>query len=79
MAIARCVNCGRPVGRLGNTYSNVLHYAMNHPNSGVVCGKNDCENAPVIWLLEREEEAYQRGQRVFLLTGGNRMAKFRVQ
>ena len=52
---------------------------MNHPNSDVICGKEDCGNAPLIWLLEQEEVEYGQGQRVFQLTGGNRMVKLRVQ
>ena len=79
MALARCENCGQPRGRGENVYSNTLHLPMNHPNSGVVCGKPDCQNAAMIWLLEQEEREYEGGQRIFEITGAYRMAKFRVQ
>jgi hypothetical protein len=79
MAIARCNDCGQPDGRGGNTYSNIPHHPMNDPNSGVICGKEDCGNPPLIWQLEQEEVEYRQGQRVFRLTGGNRMVKLRVQ
>jgi hypothetical protein len=79
MALARCENCGQPRGRGENAYSNTPRHPVNHPNSGVVCGKPGCQNAAIIWLLEQEEQEYGRGQRIFEITGAYRMAKFRVQ
>jgi hypothetical protein len=51
---------------------------VGHPSSGIVCGRQNCENNAVIWLKADEGQAYQRGQRVFVLANTN-AAKVRLQ
>jgi hypothetical protein len=66
MALARCEKCGRPTKNVSPPpYSAQPYPPVNHPDSGVVCGLIDCENAALIWLKPDEEKAYRRGQRVF--------------
>jgi hypothetical protein len=79
MAIARCENCGKPMGSNVKPpgYSNQAYPPVGHPDSGVVCGKPGCENAALIWLKIDEEQAYQRGERVFAIH--TRTAKVRVK
>jgi hypothetical protein len=53
IAIARCDSHGKPkhnVKAPGD--SDVPHLPVGYPNSGVVCGKRDYENAAVVWLKE---------------------------
>jgi hypothetical protein len=76
MAIARCERHGPPKGRRGNVYV-ASYQPVSHPDSGVVCGKGDCEHAALVWLLAQEETRYKNGQRVFQLP--NAGGKLRVQ
>jgi hypothetical protein len=67
MALARCEErCGKPEGCGKNVYV-ATRQPISHPNSGVVCGTGDCENAAVVWLVAEEEAGYKNGQRVFRL------------
>lgn len=77
MAIARCEMHGKPQNPKVGAYSITPHPPVGHPNSGVVCGKKDCENAGLVWLKTPEESEYQKGQRVFEIH--TRTAKVRVQ
>jgi len=58
-------------------YSNRPFLPAGHPSSGVVCGKPHSENDALIWLKIDEEQAYQRGQRVFEIS--TQTAKIREQ
>lgn len=78
MALARCDRCGQPQGRGGNVYVQ-SHPPVGHPDSGVVCGREGCENPAMLWLLEDEQRAYTGGQRVFELTQRTNAVKIRVQ
>jgi hypothetical protein len=64
MALARCKGCGPPKGRKGNTYVS-SHLPQSSPNSGVVCGYSVCNDEALVWLTEKEEKQYQKGERVF--------------
>jgi hypothetical protein len=64
MALARCENCGRPMGRT-KIYTSVPRYPASYPESSVVCGKKDCSKPALIWLTEQEQKAYAGGERVF--------------
>ena len=77
MAIARCEMHGKPKNPKVGAYSGTAHLPVGHPNSGVVCGKRDCENPGLVWLKMHEENEYQKGQRVFEIH--TRTAKVRVQ
>ena len=75
MAIARCERCDKPEGRDGGYVAS--HLPVGHPESGVVCGKAECENTAIMWLKEPEEKLYKKGKRVFEIH--TRTAKVRVQ
>ncbi|HEY2359484.1 MAG TPA: hypothetical protein VGK36_00100 [Candidatus Angelobacter sp.] len=78
MAIARCEQHGKPRNNVKPPgYSNVAHLPVGHPNSGVICGKKECENPAQVWLKEDEEAEYKQGQRIFEIH--TRTAKVKVQ
>jgi hypothetical protein len=78
MAIARCEKCGKPSANVKPPgYAEMPFLPVNHPNSGVVCGKAGCENAGLVWLKKDEERQYLQGQRVFGIH--TLTAKVRVQ
>jgi hypothetical protein len=76
IALARCENCGRPNGKKGKVYSEKSYLPLGYPLSGVICGSTGCMNSSAVWLLDWEEAEYQKGQRVFKLTGRVQHAKF---
>ncbi len=65
MALVRCENCGNPRGRTRTYVRYVL--PLGHPNSGLVCGTEDCQRPGFIWLESDEARAYERGERIFRL------------
>lgn len=77
MAIARCESHGKPKTPKIGAYSDTPHLPVGHPNSGVVCGKRDCDKPGIVWLKTPEEADYEKGQRVFEIH--TRTAKVRVQ
>lgn len=77
MALARCEKCGRPEARSGSSYSQAPYRPLNHPQSGIVCGTEGCENPGLIWLKVDEVRSYQTGQRIFDMP--TQAAKVRVQ
>lgn len=79
MALARCEKCGTPAGKKDNVYSGKARLPIGHPQSGVICGTPGCNEPALIWLLDSEQTQYQKGIRIFELTGGVRHAKFAVQ
>ena len=79
MALAQCTNHGYPSGKGANQYTQTPHFPVGYPSSGLICGRADCQNPGTVFLTQIEETAYDRGERVFPLTGGHGGAKFRVQ
>ena len=80
MAIVRCHSCGCPDGRGRNVYSGKPHLPLGHPKSGLICGSKGCMNPGIVWLLDWEEEEYQRKlKRIFELTGRIQHAKLVVR
>jgi len=78
MAIVRCEVCGKPIMHVRPPgYSSKPHPPVGHPDSGVVCGKADCENPGLVWLKLDEESEYVEGHRVFGIH--TKTAKVRVQ
>jgi len=79
MALARCKVCGCPSGKGGNTYSERPRLPVGFPDSGVVCGTQDCLNPEGIYLTQGENAEYENGIRVFEITAGHRATKFKIQ
>ena len=75
VAIARCEQCGRPIGR---TYEYVAARRPIGQSSAVICGVRDCENPALIWLTAAEQQEYENGERIFPLTSFNAV-KLRVE
>lgn len=75
MAIVRCEDCGRPIGRTRRYICSVE--PLNFPDSAVICGKKDCENTGLVWLEAQERRDYQEGKRIFHLN--TRTTKVRVK
>jgi hypothetical protein len=78
MAIVKCELCGKPtISVKPPGYSKAPHFPVGHPESGVICGKDDCENPGLVWLKLDEESSYRNGQRVFGIH--TKTAKVKVQ
>jgi hypothetical protein len=58
-------------------YSKMPHLPVSHPESGLICGKDECENPGLVWLKLDEENLYRGGQRVFGIH--TKTAKVQVQ
>lgn len=65
MAIARCQSCPVPKANKPPDYSKQPYYPVGYPQSGLVCGTENCEQDAVIWLKLDEEAEYKNGQRIF--------------
>ncbi len=63
MALCRCAEHGRPIGMV-NTYVGYAH-PVGYPDTGVICGRKDCERPGRIWLTADERNGYQQGERYF--------------
>lgn len=70
MAIARCVG-HQPVGR-SRTYVRSVE-PSGFPDSGLVCGRKDCDQTGLIWLEESEADNYDQGVGVFEAFSGSAM------
>ncbi len=65
MALVRCATCGVPKGR-ARTYVRYVN-PVGYPDGGLICGIASCGRPGLIWLDEKEAEAYKKGERVFEL------------
>ena len=66
MAIIRCLSCGRPTHNVKPpSYVVTPFEPPNHPDSGLICGKPNCENPGLIWLKANEADEYTSGTRIF--------------
>jgi hypothetical protein len=75
MAIVRCEQHSPPTERTRH-YVGRIH-PLGYPVTGVLCGLRDCDQPGLIWLEQREMDAYRAGERVFdVLT---RRVKVRAQ
>lgn len=72
MAIVRCLEHA-PQNRKIN-YSQYVE-PVNHPNSGLICGKNSCEKSAFIFLDNKDLSSFTRGNRIFGLPN-TEQAKF---
>jgi hypothetical protein len=63
MALVRCEMHGRPRGRVRDYVGSVR--PIGFPDTGVICGRHECEEPGLIWLEQHEMDAYLRGRRVF--------------
>jgi hypothetical protein len=73
MALCRCLEeHSWPAGRRSNYVSYVL--PLGYPDTALVCGL--CSRPGVIWLTQPEENAYQRGDRIF--EGPNAFCKMKA-
>lgn len=79
MALVRCAQCGMPNGRGANRYAAPSRLPVGHPDSGIICGSAGCPNTGLVWLLDWEQAQYQKGERIFTLTGRVNHAKLAVQ
>lgn len=78
MAIVRCASCGKPTQNVKPpSYLDAPHLPAGHPNSGLVCGKQKCEEPGLVWVKPDEEKEYEEGQRVFEIH--TQTAKIKVQ
>lgn len=75
MTRARCHSCGPPKGRVRNYVRS--EKPLGYPNSAVICYMRNCENPALVWLDAVAAEAYDRGQRLFVLMGS--AVKIRLQ
>lgn len=62
-----------------NVYVRTPFIPVGHPNSGLVCGTKRWRSVPLVWLLTQEETLYEKGERIFELTGGSRQTKLKIQ
>jgi hypothetical protein len=65
MALARCERHGNPKGQRGNVYLPTPLLPAGYPDSGVVCGSTGCDKPAKLWVVKRDMDEYQSGQRVF--------------
>jgi hypothetical protein len=73
MALCRCLESHAwPTGRISNYISYAL--PIGYPDTALICGL--CSNPGVIWLTQSEENAYQRGDRIF--EGPNAFCKMKA-
>lgn len=63
MALARCEECGKPIGRNRKYFGNVE--PLGYPNTALICGKKGCSNPGLIWLEAYEWKEYQSGKTIF--------------
>lgn len=63
MALVRCKKHGKPRGR-SREYVGPVE-PLGFPETAAICGRHECEEPGLIWLEQRELDAYSRGQRVF--------------
>lgn len=54
-----------PEGRNGRVYVINPKPPVAYPESGVVCGRGNCDNPAKIWIDESELQKYMAGARVF--------------
>lgn len=69
MALVRCEDCGvKQPGQGHYKLKYVTHVLpIGHPRSAIICGRPRCQNPGLIWLVEKESKAYDKGQRIFSL------------
>lgn len=69
MALVRCEACGVKQPGHGNYKHKYVTYVLpiGHPSSAIICGRLRCQNPELIWLVEKESKAYNKGQRIFSL------------
>lgn len=63
MALVRCDMHRRWRGIKHRYVGNVR--PVGFPQTAVICGRPVCEEPGLVWLTQRELDAYQGGQRVF--------------
>ncbi len=63
MALARCEECGRPIGKTRKYIRKVE--PLGYPNGALICGKKECLNPALIWLEAHEWREYNLGQTIF--------------
>lgn len=75
MALVRCDRHGTIRG-IKHKYVGRMH-PVGFPNTAAICGRLGCEEPGLVWLTQRELDAYQGGQRVFPIF--THSAKVRVE
>ena len=75
MAIARCLEHAPQ-----NRKINYSHYVepVNHPKSGLICGKNSCEKPAFIFLDSTDLSSFNNGSHIFGLPN-TEQAKFEAK
>ena len=75
MGLVRCKK-HPPNGRTRNYVAHVE--PRGYPDTAAVCGITHCEEPGLFWLESEESEAYELGERVFMLAN-NMGTKIRVE
>ncbi len=73
MALCRCIESHRWPKGLKREYIAYV-FPVGYPNTALICGR--CDNPGAIWLEKTEEDAYQKGERIF--EGPNNFAKMKA-
>lgn len=73
MAICRCLECGKPIGR--GAKGPYLGYVkpIGYPTTALICGQRACNNPGLIWVKQHDLNILQSGQTV--LEGETNVAK----
>jgi len=74
MALSRCNQCGKPLSTK-ITYIGYV-YPVGYPDTALICGKVDCGNPGVIWVIQSEMNNFNRNNPVF--SGPTNMAKMKA-
>lgn len=66
MAIARCI-----IDAPKNRKKKYTHYVepLSHPNSGLICGKRNCNDKAYIFLDDLDYGSFNNGARIFGMPG----------
>jgi hypothetical protein len=64
MAMSRCLE-HVPQNRGGSRIYSHYVEPVNHPNSGLICGKNGCEAPAYILLDDTDYSSFNKGNRIF--------------
>ena len=65
MALVRCEECSKPIGRTRKYIRDVE--PLNYPNSAVICGRKNCNNVGKVWLEAHEWRSYCNKNKIFHL------------
>jgi hypothetical protein len=64
MALARCKKHPPDNTRAKSPYT-AFAFPLGHPNTGLICGRKDCQNTAYLWLNASEQGRHNQGARIF--------------